>query len=43
MIMIHYLIKIFENSGYFTNPIPTDNFLNPISRVNSIDSNKTIK
>jgi hypothetical protein len=26
-----------DNSGYFSNPIPTDDFLNPISRVNSLD------
>lgn len=32
-----------DDSGYFTNPIPTDEFINPISRTSSVDSNRTIR
>jgi|SRR5579859_815831 len=31
-----------DESGYFTNTTPTDDFLKPISRTSSLDSNKTI-
>ena len=32
-----------DDSEYFTNPIPTYDFLKPVKRTSSLDSNKTIK